>query len=128
MPAQLRVLSARDVHALLPYGECAQAMREVLAALARGEAYQPLRTVLQPPGAAGLMALMPCYAGAVDGAAIVVTATNSATPVLRRAWIAPGTHVNAVGACLPAAREDLAAAALAWQRAERTGAGTRAEF
>jgi ornithine cyclodeaminase len=44
-------------------------------------------------------------AAAVDGAAIVVTATSSAEPVLRRAWLAPGTHVNAVGACVPAARE-----------------------
>jgi ornithine cyclodeaminase len=44
-------------------------------------------------------------AAAVDGAAIVVTATSSAGPVLRRAWLAPGTHVNAVGACVPAVRE-----------------------
>jgi ornithine cyclodeaminase len=44
-------------------------------------------------------------AAAVAGALIVVTATSSAEPVLRRAWLAPGTHVNAVGACVPAARE-----------------------
>jgi ornithine cyclodeaminase/alanine dehydrogenase-like protein (mu-crystallin family) len=44
-------------------------------------------------------------AAAVAGAGIVVTATSSAEPVLRRAWLAPGTHVNAVGACVPAARE-----------------------
>jgi ornithine cyclodeaminase/alanine dehydrogenase-like protein (mu-crystallin family) len=53
---------------------------------------------------------------AVDGARIVVTATSSAQPVLDRDWLAPGTHVNAVGACLPAAREldtaTVAAAAL----------------
>ena len=42
---------------------------------------------------------------ALSGADIVVTATSSARPVLRRAWLAPGTHVNAVGACLPADRE-----------------------
>lgn len=35
---------------------------------------------------------------AVRGADIVVTATTSRTPVLDRAWLAPGTHVNAVGA------------------------------
>jgi len=42
---------------------------------------------------------------AVEGAHIVVTATSSARPVLRREWLAPGTHVNAVGACVPQARE-----------------------
>jgi ornithine cyclodeaminase len=42
---------------------------------------------------------------AVAGADIVVTATNSATPVLRREWLSPGTHVNAVGACVPRDRE-----------------------
>jgi ornithine cyclodeaminase len=44
-------------------------------------------------------------AGAVAGADIVVTATTSPRPVLRREWLAPGAHVNAVGACLPGDRE-----------------------
>jgi ornithine cyclodeaminase len=44
-------------------------------------------------------------AAALAGAGIVVTATNSSRPVLRREWLSPGTHVNAVGACLPADRE-----------------------
>jgi ornithine cyclodeaminase/alanine dehydrogenase-like protein (mu-crystallin family) len=42
---------------------------------------------------------------AVAGANIVVTATSSREPVLCRDWLAPGTHVNAVGACLPGDRE-----------------------
>jgi len=42
---------------------------------------------------------------AVNDAAIIVTATNATEPVLRREWIAPGTHINAVGACFPAVRE-----------------------
>ncbi|HET9896057.1 MAG TPA: ornithine cyclodeaminase family protein [Streptosporangiaceae bacterium] len=42
---------------------------------------------------------------ALAGAGIVVTATNSAVPVIQRQWITPGTHINAVGACLPHARE-----------------------
>ncbi|HET9969879.1 MAG TPA: ornithine cyclodeaminase family protein [Streptosporangiaceae bacterium] len=42
---------------------------------------------------------------AVAGAGIVVTATTAAEPVLRREWLAPGAHVNAVGACVPDARE-----------------------
>jgi ornithine cyclodeaminase/alanine dehydrogenase-like protein (mu-crystallin family) len=231
----LLVLSAADVHAVLGYADCAAAMRRALVALASGRAQQPLRTVVKPAGAAGLVALMPAYladgagsyglkalcitpgnpavgldahqglvllsdgnsgepvailnasavteirtaavsvvatellakpaAGtlavvgtgvqarahicaldqarplaevrlasrdpdnarrlaealrgqtraplracasaqaAVDGADIIVTATSSAEPVLDRDWLAPGTHINAVGACLPNARE-----------------------
>jgi ornithine cyclodeaminase/alanine dehydrogenase-like protein (mu-crystallin family) len=255
---RLLVLGAGDVHALLPYGECADAMRDALAALARGEVHQPLRAIIKPPGAAGMMALMPAYlagagegadahaayalkaigifpgnpaagldahqgvvllssaqtgeplavlnasavtevrtaavsavatgllaradatelgiigtgvqarahllaiaagrplarirvagrnpararrfaedmrdrcavpvtacdsaAGAVAGAGIVVTATSSAEPVLRRDWLAPGVHINAVGACLPDTREldtqTVAAAALFTDRRE----------
>jgi ornithine cyclodeaminase/alanine dehydrogenase-like protein (mu-crystallin family) len=42
---------------------------------------------------------------AVDAAGIIVTATTSAEPVLEAGWLAPGTHINAVGACIPTARE-----------------------
>jgi ornithine cyclodeaminase/alanine dehydrogenase-like protein (mu-crystallin family) len=53
---------------------------------------------------------------AVEGARIVVTATTSPEPVLERDWLAPGAHINAVGACLPSMREldtaTVAAAAL----------------
>jgi len=35
---------------------------------------------------------------AVKGADIVVTATNASTPVLMSEWLAPGAHVNAMGA------------------------------
>ena len=252
--SELLVLSAADVHALLSFADCADAMRDVLVALARGEAQQPLRIVIRPDGAAGLVALMPSYQAAaagppgaayglkaigitpanpaagldthqgivllsagdtgeplailnasavteirtaavsviatdalarqdadvlavigtgvqarahilaldgardlteiriagtgsgkaarlaaslasqtrvpltaaddvrtaLRGAGIVVTATSSAEPVLRRDWLAPGTHVNAVGACLPHARElDTATMAAAAVYADR---------
>jgi ornithine cyclodeaminase/alanine dehydrogenase-like protein (mu-crystallin family) len=42
---------------------------------------------------------------AVRGADVVVTATNSTTPVLKGSWLKPGCHVNAVGACRPDWRE-----------------------
>ena len=41
---RILILGAREVRELLRYGECADAMRAVLAAFARGEVYQPLRT------------------------------------------------------------------------------------
>lgn len=44
-------------------------------------------------------------AEAVAGADVIVTATTSTTPVLRGAWLSPGSHVNAVGACRPSWRE-----------------------
>lgn len=42
---------------------------------------------------------------AVQGAQIVVTATNSAEPVIEDAWIAPGTMVNAMGSNVASRRE-----------------------
>jgi len=42
---------------------------------------------------------------AVAGADLVCTVTASTEPVLRGEWLAPGAHVNAVGACTPSARE-----------------------
>jgi ornithine cyclodeaminase len=41
----------------------------------------------------------------VDDADIIVTATSAREPLFERGWLAPGTHINAVGACVPAARE-----------------------
>src|SRR5215469_1243535 len=57
----LLVLSADDVHEALSPADCVQAMRSALTALAAGQAQQPLRTVTQPAGAAGLVALMPSF-------------------------------------------------------------------
>jgi ornithine cyclodeaminase len=54
-------------------------------------------------------------AAAVAGADLVCTVTAARQPVLRGEWLAPGTHVNAVGACTPAARE-LDSAAVAGAR------------
>jgi ornithine cyclodeaminase len=51
---------------------------------------------------------------AVRGADVVVTVTSSREPVLRREWLRPGAHVNAVGASTPASRElDVATVAAA---------------
>jgi ornithine cyclodeaminase len=57
------ILSHQDVLKALTPDECADAMAAVLAAHARGEAFMPLRSVMMPPGAAGLMGLMPGWRG-----------------------------------------------------------------
>lgn len=41
----------------------------------------------------------------VRGADVVVTVTASPTPVVQNEWVSDGTHVIAVGACLPTQRE-----------------------
>jgi ornithine cyclodeaminase len=61
---------------------------------------------------------------AVRGADVVVTATSSPEPVVRREWLAEGAHVNAVGSSIPTAREldtaTMADAALYVDRREST--------
>jgi ornithine cyclodeaminase/alanine dehydrogenase-like protein (mu-crystallin family) len=55
------VLNHEEVLELLPIKECIAVMREALLALADGKAYQPLRTIIRPPEAKGVMGLMPSY-------------------------------------------------------------------
>src|SRR5260370_18398464 len=42
---------------------------------------------------------------AIRGADLIVTATTSREPVLRREWISRGAHINAIGTFAPSARE-----------------------
>ena len=55
------VLSQTEVLELLPIKECIAVMREALIALAAGKVHQPLRTIIRPPDAKGVMGLMPSY-------------------------------------------------------------------
>jgi ornithine cyclodeaminase len=61
---------------------------------------------------------------AVRDADVVVTVTSARDPIVERGWLAPGTHVNAVGSSIPTAREldsaTIAAAALFVDRREST--------
>ena len=42
---------------------------------------------------------------ALREADVVVTTTTAREPIVERAWLAPGTHVNAVGSSIPTTRE-----------------------
>lgn len=64
--SSLLVLGHDDVLAALPPEECADAMRDVLAAHARGEARMPLRSMVPFEGAAGFMGMMPAWRGGTD--------------------------------------------------------------
>jgi|SRR5215213_2577083 len=55
------LLGHDEVAALLPMRECIALMRDALVSLAEGDVHQPLRTVIRPPDAAGMMGLMPSY-------------------------------------------------------------------
>lgn len=62
------LLSHDEANALLPMDECIALMRDALVALAEGSVHQPLRTIMRPPGAAGVMGLMPAYASGARAA------------------------------------------------------------
>ena len=57
------------------------------------------------PGYSFPVQAMDSVEAALEGADMIVTLTNSSEPVLSYEWIVAGTHINAVGACVPSARE-----------------------
>ncbi len=116
-----RLLARADVSQLAIIGTGVQARAHAIALAqdyaARGRPLAGIRIAGRTPGravqaaevltAATGVEVTACgsAAEAVTGAGLVVTATSSPTPVLERAWLAEGTHINAVGACLPHQRE-----------------------
>ena len=55
------ILNHDEVVRLLPMQECIGVMREALIKLAQGQVHQPLRMIVRPPDAIGVMGLMPSY-------------------------------------------------------------------
>jgi ornithine cyclodeaminase len=62
------ILNHQQIRELLPITECIELMADALSALARDEVYQPLRTIVRPPEARGLLGLMPAYRAGEQGA------------------------------------------------------------
>ncbi len=58
---KILILNDSAVKQLLPMSDCIVVMQEALLSLQRGEMHQPLRTVVHPPGAPGIIAMMPAY-------------------------------------------------------------------
>ena len=108
--AVTRRLAASDARVLALIGSGVQA-RAHLAALSRVRTFDDVRVWSRTPDHARRFAAeqgataMKDVRAAVEGADVIVTATNAQEPVLRGAWVKRGAHVNAVGAARPNWRE-----------------------
>lgn len=58
---KILILDSSQIKKLLPIVDCIELMSDALSALARDEVHQPLRTIVRPPNARGLLGLMPAY-------------------------------------------------------------------
>lgn len=112
-----RLLAREDVRTLAILGAGVQAAAHLRALrlvrdFDRVRVYSPTRAHAEQLG----VEVAASARDAVRDADVVVTATNAREPVLERAWLAEGAHVNAVGASAPTSREldtaTVAAAAL----------------
>ncbi len=87
LDALLRVRSIRTVRVFDPHPELVPALAAEFAG--RGVAFESSDSVEQ----------------AVRGADVIVTTTPSHKPVVERAWVSDGAHINAIGADAPGKQE-----------------------
>ncbi len=109
------MLARQDARTLAILGAGTQA-RAHLQALAPVREFEQVRVyapteaharelVARAAGPRWELSVAPSAEEALRDADVVVTATSSREPVLRRDWLKPGAHLNAVGASSPQARE-----------------------
>ena len=65
---KILILDSEQIRELLPMRDCIELMADALSSLARDEVFQPLRTIIRPPEARGLLGLMPAYRTGDHGA------------------------------------------------------------
>lgn len=112
-----RVLANPDARSVAVLGAGVQARTHIAAMRAvrpieqvtvwsrtREHAIALVREVAKEPNGLAF-AIAETASEAVQESEIVCTVTGSREPVLRGQWLAPGKHVNAVGASIPTARE-----------------------
>ncbi len=101
-----RLLAREDVRTLGILGAGVQAAAH-LRALRLVREFHEVRVYSPTPGHAERLGETVAASAeeAVRDADVVVTATNAREPILERAWLAEGAHVNAVGASQPTSRE-----------------------
>ena len=106
-----RLLAREDATTLAVLGAGVQARSHVQAmrcAMRAGRVLLWARDFERAQGVAaeldGVEAVESCE-DALREADVVCTTTSAREPILRREWLKPGAHVNAVGASIPTARE-----------------------
>jgi ornithine cyclodeaminase/alanine dehydrogenase-like protein (mu-crystallin family) len=124
-----RLLARENVRGLAILGAGVQARAHAAAMAAVGE-FDSVRVWSRTPEHARSLAseidgeAVSTAEEALAGADVVCTTTTAREPVVRREWLAPGAHVNAVGSSIPTTREldtaTMAAAALFVDRREST--------
>jgi ornithine cyclodeaminase/alanine dehydrogenase-like protein (mu-crystallin family) len=105
-----RLLAREDVRELAILGAGVQARSHlesmrVVRDFERVRIYSPTPEHARLLAAEGRAEAAASAEDAVRGADVVVTATSSLDPVLRREWLKPGAHVNAIGGRPPVMRE-----------------------
>ncbi len=123
-----KLLAREDARTLAIIGAGVQA-RTHLEAIPLVRNINDVRIVSRTPAKAAALAgkgarVVASVEEAVRGADIIVTATSSREPILKREWLADGVHINAVGSSIAVAREldsaTVAAATLFVDRREST--------
>jgi ornithine cyclodeaminase/alanine dehydrogenase-like protein (mu-crystallin family) len=109
-----RLLARKDARRLAILGAGVQARSHLDAMAVAGE-FEDARVWTRTPERAAAFAAeaqAPFPVEAVESAEealrdadVVVTATTAKEPIVQREWLAPGTHVNAVGSSIPTTRE-----------------------
>jgi len=123
-----KLLAREDARTLAIIGAGVQA-RTHLEAIPLVRNINDVRIVSRTPAKAAALAgksarVVASVEEAVRGADIIVTATSSREPILKREWLADGVHINAVGSSIAVAREldgaTVAASSLFVDRREST--------
>ena len=83
---------------------CVRPIKKARIVAQRLEKAQAFAIELQPKFAFPIAAMQTAEE-AVRGVNLIVTATTAREPVIKRQWISPGAHINAVGTFSPKARE-----------------------
>jgi ornithine cyclodeaminase/alanine dehydrogenase-like protein (mu-crystallin family) len=71
----------------------------VVRVISRGD----IERLVSMPGA--IAAIRQAFVAADQGRAVIITATSSTEPLLEAGWLAPGTHITAVGSDMPHKQE-----------------------